>query len=53
MQFNLEINSYNDGLGKIPWLSNGAHIDLTPAGEVILKGQNLDTRRQPTGMESI
>jgi len=39
------INSYAEGQGKIIWLSNGAHIDIAPDGEVTLGGESQDDTR--------
>jgi len=39
------INTYASGAGKILWLSNGAHIDLTPRGELNLGGESQDETR--------
>lgn len=39
------VNTYAEGEGKILWLSNGAHIDLTPSGEVTLGGESQEDTR--------
>ena len=39
------MNAYDSGRGQILWLKNGSHIDLNPALEVVLGGENQDETR--------